>query len=649
MTEYIINKVSNNVQANTNCVYVKSKNLDYLEVNFDNKNVIFKILEDKSIVNTFDINLNNFQRTMLKSALGTKIVGQSISCELMEPIESITFLASNLYLKTNSIIEITDEVIEQIKTDLLGIPVYQDLKLIGYQNKLTLLPINLIHKNYNKIISLQTEIKIISTDKTIIISSTDTKELFKGDFNFIEMGIGGLDKQFEIIFRRAFSSRLIPEKILKNLGINHIRGLMLYGPAGTGKTLIARQIGKILNCEEPKVVNGPSLLSCYIGKSEENVRNLFADAMADKSGKKLHLIILDEFDSLGRKRGTSGPDAGVADKIVNQFLSMIDGPDSLNNILLIGMTNRLDMLDEALLRPGRFEVQIEIGLPDCKGRFDILKIHTNKMNKSGYLDSNVNLEEIAVMTRNFTGAELESVVKNAVSYSISKELDPSNLSSAKDINPIVSQIELIKSAKEIKPQFGSVSKEIEIITSNVFELYSNEYTQKYNDIMDKIKNLTKGNLLSILIQGDAYVGKTTMACQIAKNCGLNCIKFISSESLMDYTFREKQIYDIFEQGYKTESFMLVLDSIEKLIEYSKLGNIYNNKVLQSIYTILSKIVEYPKTIVVILTSSSRHLTQNLELHTLCNYVYYLSDISTSNTNNKQISEYFKEKKFKKIE
>jgi vesicle-fusing ATPase len=648
MTEYIVGKVSNNEQASSNCIYVKSKKLDYLEVNYNGRIGIFKVLEDISVEQN-QIYFNTSQRTWLNSALGTKINANQISNGLMKSLNSITFLATNLYPKNNRVIEITNEVIDMIKEDLVGIPVQSDLKIIGYQKKLSFVPIDLDINYINSIITLETEIKIISTDKTILVETSDTKELFKGDFNFTEMGIGGLDKQFEIIFRRAFSSRLIPEKVLRNLGINHIRGLMLYGPAGTGKTLIARQIGKILNCEEPKIVNGPSLLSSYIGKSEENVRNLFAEAMADKGCKKLHLIILDEFDSLGRKRGTLGSDAGVADKIVNQFLSMIDGSDSLNNILLIGMTNRLDMLDEALLRPGRFEVQIEIGLPDEKGRFDILKIHTNKMNKSGYLHHEVNLEEIAGITKNFTGAELESVIKNAVSYSIAKELDPSNLSSAKDINPIVTQTELVRSVNEIKPQYGSVSKEIEIITSVQFELYGVEYTQKYNDIIDKIKNLSKGNILSILIQGDSYVGKTTFACQIAKNCGLGCIKFISSETLMDYTFKEKQIYDIFEQGYRTESFVLVLDSIEKLMEYSKLGNIYNNKILQAIYTILSKIIEYPKLIVVILTSSNRQLMRELEINTLCNYTYQLSDVSTSNTDDKLVSEYFKEKKFKKIE
>jgi vesicle-fusing ATPase len=649
--EYTIGKTSGNSQAFTNCVYVKTKSLGYIKINTDTKECIFKVLEDINLEKE-QISLNTYQRTWLNLAIGTKVKVNSISVGLTKPISAITLVAKNLLPKQNPCIEITDEIVEEkIKKELLGLPIYKDLQIVGLEGKLNLIPIEIESNEDNSnntqclIINSDTKIKLISTDKTIEIETSDTKELFKGDFNFLEMGIGGLDKQFEIIFRRAFSSRLIPDKILKNLGINHVRGLMLYGPAGTGKTLIARQIGKILNCEEPKVVNGPSLLSSYIGKSEENVRALFADAQADKNGKKLHLIILDEFDSLGRKRGTSGPDAGVADKIVNQFLSMIDGPESLNNILLIGMTNRLDMIDEALLRPGRFEVQIEISLPDEKGRYDILKIHTNKMNKAGYLDPNTDLVEIASITKNFTGAELESVIKNAVSYCISKELDPSNLSSAKDINPKITQNELIKSALEIKPQFGTIAKEIEIITSVPFELYSIDYNKVYTDILEKISNLSRGNILSILIQGDSYIGKTTMACQIAKNSGYNCVKFVSSENLINFNFKETQLYDLFEQGYRSESFVLVLDCVEKLIEYSKLGNIYNNKILQTIYTILSKIIEPSKSVVVILTSSNKSLMSNIELFNLCTYTYQLMDIANSNTQNKHASVYFREKKF----
>ncbi len=237
--------------------------------------------------------------------------------------------------------------------------------------------------------------------------------------------------QFEAIFRRAFASRVFPPSIVQKLGIKHVKGMLLYGPPGTGKTLIARQIGKMLNGKEPKVVNGPEVLNKYVGQTEENIRNLFAEADSEYKEKgdnsELHIIIFDEIDAICKSRGSVRDGSGVHDTVVsplspflpfpssltpsppsppptpspprstvlssipsspphppfpsqvNQLLTKIDGVDALNNILLIGMTNRKDMLDEALLRPGRLEVQIEVGLPDEKGRLQILKIHTNKV------------------------------------------------------------------------------------------------------------------------------------------------------------------------------------------------------------------------------------------------------------------------------
>jgi vesicle-fusing ATPase len=148
-----------------------------------------------------------------------------------------------------------------------------------------------------------------------------------------------------------------------------VKGILLYGPPGTGKTLIARQIGKMLNAREPKIINGPEVLNKFVGQSEENIRKLFEDAekeykeKGDESG--LHIIIFDELDAVCKQRGSgSGGGTGVGDSVVNQLLSKLDGVNQLNNILLIGMTNRMDMIDEALLRAGRLEVHLEIGLPD---------------------------------------------------------------------------------------------------------------------------------------------------------------------------------------------------------------------------------------------------------------------------------------------
>jgi vesicle-fusing ATPase len=124
--------------------------------------------------------------------------------------------------------------------------------------------------------------------------------------------------------------------------------------------LIARQIGKMLNGKEPKVVNGPEILNKYVGQSEENIRNLFKEAEAEYRERgddsELHIIIFDEIDAICKHRGNVRDGTGVHDTVVNQLLSKIDGVNALNNILVIGMTNRKDMIDEALLRPGRLEV-----------------------------------------------------------------------------------------------------------------------------------------------------------------------------------------------------------------------------------------------------------------------------------------------------
>ena len=199
-----------------------------------------------------------------------------------------------------------------IKYDLLSVPIINGMKY--YSNNLIFTA--KLEDDYIKDIDDETNIKFISMCQNVIVefNNNETKSIFKSEFNFKELGIGGLDKQFEVIFRRAFASRAIPTNICKDLGINHVKGILLYGPPGCGKTLIARQIGKILNCEEPKIVNGPSLLSKFHGESEENVRKLFADAIADTQNKKLHLIICDEFDALARKRGNSSND--LNDKMI---------------------------------------------------------------------------------------------------------------------------------------------------------------------------------------------------------------------------------------------------------------------------------------------------------------------------------------------
>ncbi len=163
--------------------------------------------------------------------------------------------------------------------------------------------------------------------------------------------------------------------------------------AGTGKTLLARQIARALRAREPKVFSAPELLDRWVGGSEKLVRSLFAEAEAelaacngDVTKSALHVIVLDEIDAVFRRR-SAGEDSGEQTRasVVNQILSKLDGVNAIDNVLMIGMTNRRELLDEALLRPGRLEVQIEVPLPDQEGRREIMQIHFRALRRKGRL------------------------------------------------------------------------------------------------------------------------------------------------------------------------------------------------------------------------------------------------------------------------
>ena len=302
--------------------------------------------------------------------------------------------------------------------------------------------------------------------------------IIRPDFKFEEMGIGGLDSEFATIFRRAFASRIFPAGLIEKLGIQHVRGILLYGPPGTGKTLMARQIGKMLKAREPKIVNGPEILNKFVGQSEENIRKLFADAEKEYKEKgdqsDLHIIIFDELDAITKQRGTSGGGTGVADTVVNQLLSKMDGVDQLNNILIIGMTNRFDMIDEALLRPGRLEVHMEINLPDQAGRLQILKIHTQKMRDNNIMDKDVDLNELAALTKNYSGAEIAGLVKSATSFAFNRHTKAGTVAEFKEdaADMKVGRTDFMMALEETHPAFGVSEEELGALIQGNLIMYS---------------------------------------------------------------------------------------------------------------------------------------------------------------------------------
>ncbi|XP_952547.1 N-ethylmaleimide-sensitive factor, putative [Theileria annulata] len=446
-----------------------------------------------------------------------------------------------------------------------------------------------------------------------------SKSIFKPNFKFEELGIGGLDNEFADIFRRAFASRIYPPELLKELGISHVKGLLLYGPPGTGKTLIARQISKALNCTKLKTVNGPEIMSRFFGQSEENVRNLFLDAeneysrMGDRSG--LHIIIFDEIDSICQRRGSDTSGTAARDSIVNQLLSKIDGVDSLNNILLIGMTNRLDMIDEALLRPGRFEVHIEVGLPDENGRQQILKIHTRVMRESKRLSNDVDLDYVVKQTKNYSGAELEGLVKCAVSYAIQRHVDGSDLSKPKNIEQIiVNQNDFNSALLEVKPAYGVDSLNLNTFSRHGIIPFGNKFHQVLETCITLANQVSKSDktpVLSVLLHGPVGSGKSALAAHVASIASFPFVKVISPESYIGLSELAKvnAIHKAFDDAHKTPQSLIILDNIERLIDYSPIGPRFSNNILQCLLILIKKAPAHQRRIFVIGTTSEEEFME----------------------------------------
>ena len=451
-------------------------------------------------------------------------------------------------------------------------------------------------------LAMDTNIDLASENRNYKIQSTKmkAKQLTKFGFNFNELGVGGLDTEISNIFRRAFTTRLYPTAYLEKYGIHHVKGILLYGPPGTGKTLIARTLANALNVAEFKVVNGPELFDKFVGETEKKIRDLFANAEKDQkeNGDEagLHVIVFDEIDSICKARGTVTSGTGVNDSAVNQLLTKIDGVESLNDIIVIGMTNRKDLIDEAILRPGRLELHIEVNLPDEKGRLQIFNIHTKKMRENKVLDDDVDLAKLAKMTKNYTGADIESMVKLATSNALSQGINYGKSSNKIDITKEhkVNMKNFEDAFAEIQPMFGVNSNELENCIQFGMINYGENYeilSSKISSLFEQIKNSQNISLLSVLLEGEAGCGKTALASYLALHSGFPYVRIISPESLVKYMENGKysSIYNTFEDGYKSPYSIIILDNIEKLIEYIRIGPRFSHLLLQTLTVYIKKL------------------------------------------------------------
>lgn len=602
--ELLVNKLPLESLSVNNCVYFSNEvalNSNYVKI----ENYVYKIEHHREVPKE-QIALNGELRKLLNVSFKDKVKIIWVSIDHYNLREKLV-LAINIYGPKKSNVIDKEDFIRIVRNHLKECIMCDGaIYIVPYCGDKYICKVS--NEGQAGRMGDKTEIELVSASSNIKFVQN---KVFNQEVDLSRLEIGGLSEEFKILFRRAFAPRFLDKNTLDEMGIKPIRGMLLYGPSGCGKTLLARKIGQILNCREPKIVNGPSLLDKYVGQSESNVRALFADAIADKSHSELHLIILDEFDALGRSRGTNRDGTGVSENIVNQFLSFIDGPEPLDNIFLICMTNRRDMIDEALLRPGRLELQLEIGLPDETGRLEIFKVHTNKLLKNKYLDPQISLIELAHKTKNYSGAEIEGLVKAASSHAINRELAFDGLKVKEHPNkPYVTVADFEYALADIKPFFGQAWNELALYLEMQLLGHETDYSKLIQHILD-----SKG-LNNILLSGPNKSGKTLLACHAAKNSEISFIRMITPDKLLGLhtdVAKTNYIISTFNDAVRSPQSLIILDNFERLIEWSSLGNRYNNLVLQTIMTMMRKPVPESQKLVVILICTNLNLLKNFEI------------------------------------
>ncbi len=375
--------------------------------------------------------------------------------------------------------------------------------------------------------------------------------------------VGGLRDAMQKM-REMIELPLRHPELFERLGIEPPKGVLLYGPPGTGKTLLAKAVANESDANF-FYIGGPEVISKYVGESEERLRKLFKEAEENAPS----IIFVDEIDSIAPKREEVFGE--VEKRLVSQMLTLMDGLKARGQIIIIGATNRHDSLDPALRRPGRFDREIEIGVPDRFGRKEILQIHTRSMPFA----KDVNIEELANITHGYTGADLSFLVKEAALKSLRRILPEINLE-----DELIPQ-EILEKITVTRADFFDALREVQ--PSALREVFVERPTTTWNDIggLEKIKSelreaaelpLKKPEvfeqlgirpLKGILLYGPPGTGKTLLAKAVAHETEANFIVISGAQLLNKYVGEsEKMVREIFKKARMAAPCILFVDEID---------------------------------------------------------------------------------------
>ena len=407
---------------------------------------------------------------------------------------------------------------------------------------------------------------VIVTENTIFKLGPMTKAVDSTIPRITYDELGGLKNEVQKIREMVELPMRHPE-LFEKIGVEAPKGVLLYGPPGTGKTLLAKAVAGETNAHFISI-SGPEIMGKYYGESEERLREIFKQAEENSPS----IIFIDEIDSIAPKRDEVTGE--VEKRIVSQLLALMDGMKSRGKVVVIAATNRPDSIDLALRRPGRFDREIEIGIPDDEGRYDILSIHTRGMP----IDEKVDLKQISKITHGFVGADLEFLSKEAAMRSLRRILPEIDLDEDEISKEILQKIQITsedfrEALKEVRP---SALREVQVQVPNVSwddvggltELKEElreavEWPLKYKEAFDFVNvEAPKG----ILLHGPPGTGKTLIAKALAKMTESNFISIKGPELLSKWVGEsEKGVREIFRKARQVAPCIIFLDEVDALV------------------------------------------------------------------------------------